>query len=139
MTCRNQSGASSMSDRFNEIFGKKRGLLSDNDTNDGTYEPWVTDKHRSAEAPTKLGLVPALHVSPEVWRIPYLQVMLQCFNRDTGLLRLMFPGSGVTVLIEGTGLEKLDDLIEERKVRSIHMFDPAIHRPVHQSPRANLS
>ena len=42
----------------------------------------------------------------------------------------MFPSSELTVFIKGRGLDKLDALLDSRKVKSIHMFDDAIHQPI---------
>ena len=74
--------------------------------------------------------MPARHVSPERWRIPYFQTILQRFNRDTGQLSLICPASGYIVFIEGRGLAELDELIDQRRAVSVHMFDEAIHHPV---------
>lgn len=120
-----------MSDRFWDHFnGQQGGLLDNGTTDDGSYQPWVAVSSHSDEMPAKLLLVPARHASPKTYRIPYLQIMLHEFNRETGQLCLMFPGSGRTVFIEGRGLEQLDELIDKRQVKSIHMFDPDIHSPV---------
>lgn len=117
-----------MSGKFWETFGEKRGDLDGNDT-DGIYQPWHTPGQHG-QAPTKLALVPARHVSPERWRIPYFQTILQRFNRDTGQLSLICPASGYIVFIEGRGLAELDELIDQRRAVSVHMFDDAIHHPV---------
>lgn len=86
--------------------------------------------HSGNEMAAKLALVPARHVSPKIWRIPYLQLIIQQFDRDTGQLTLMFPSSGMQVFIEGRGLEKLDELIENRQAKAVYMFDEAAHHPV---------
>jgi len=130
MTCLSGNRGSSMSDEFWRHYDNRRGgYLSNDDTDENAYQPWVTSSYKSGK-PDKLLLVPARHVSPETWRIPYLQVILQKLNRDTGQLCLMFPTSGMKVFIEGRGLEQLDELIELRSVKSVHMFDEAIHHPV---------
>lgn len=113
---------------FFEHYRKTGGFLNDDDTDDGTYRPWVTVAYNNP--PNKLLLVPARQVSAKTWRIPYLQVMVQEFDRETGQLCLMFPVSGMTVFLEGRGLEELDDLIERRSVKSVHMFDEALYQPV---------
>jgi len=98
-----------MSDRFWQHFNNQHGgFLDDDTTDDGRYEPWIPVASHSAERPAKLLLVPARHASPKTYRIPYLQIMLHEFDRETGQLCLMFPGSGRTVFIEGRGLEQLD-------------------------------
>lgn len=120
-----------MSDRFWETYRKQGGFLSDEETEeDGGYQPWVTSSTYGDEMPAKLLLVPARHISAEQWRIPYLQLIVQRFDRDTGQLSLLFPSSGLSVFLQGRGLDELDELIDQRRVMSVHMFDEALHHPV---------
>jgi len=117
-----------MSDsNFWNHYSQHGGHLSDEDTDDGTYRPWVTVSAHSDDKPAKLLLVPAHHVSSKTLRIPYLQLIIHELDRDTGQLCLMFPSSGMKVFLEGRGLEELDELIDTRRVKSVHMFDEAIH------------
>ena len=116
-------------DSFFDHYRKKGAFLSDEPTeDDGTYRAWrLTGTHGGANA-QKLLLVPA--GGAEQWRIPYLQTIVQRYDPQGEQLCLMFPSSDMTVFIEGRGLAELDQLIEERKVRSVHVFDEAAHQPV---------
>ena len=117
-----------MSGKLWETFGQERGTLSDHDT-DSNYQPWrLVGSHSST--PTKFALVPARHVSPERWRFPYFQTIIQKFDRTTDQLCLMLPASGYIIFMQGRGLDELDELIEQRQVVSVHMFDESIHHPI---------
>ena len=116
-------------DSFLDHYRKKGAFLSDEPTeDDGTYYAWQTMREYDGNRPGKLLLVPA--GGAERWRIPYLQTIVQRYDPQGEQLCLMFPSSDMTVFIEGRGLAELDQLIEERKVRSVHVFDEAVHQPV---------
>ena len=119
-----------MSGEFWKHHARMRGDLSENDTEDESiYQAWRVGGLRG-ETVTKLLLVPAHAANPEIWRIPYLQTILQRYDRQGGQLCLMFPSSDLMVFFEGRGLDQLDQLLDSRRVRSIHMFDPDFHHPV---------
>ena len=120
-----------MTDRENAIWRhfNQGGHLNEGHTEDeSAYRAWRDI--RPGEVAHKLFLVPSRASQAETWRIPYLQTIIQRYDRLNGQLCLMFPSSELTVFIRGRGLHQLDELIDSRKVKSIHMFDEAVHQPI---------
>lgn len=116
---------------FWEHMKRQGGLLTgDTVEEDGSYAPWRVESGYSKDAArvAKLMLVPA--AGGEIWRIPYLQTIVQRYDPRGEQLCLMLPSSNMTVFIEGRGLAELDQLIEERRVKSVHVFDPDVHPPI---------
>lgn len=116
-----------MSDEFWRHYGNSSGgFLNQGETEDEqVYQPW-----RTGNKPPKLWLHGAPVGQSQRWRLPYLQTILQRYDEATGQLCLMYPSSRTIVFMEGWGLDELDDLIEDRRVRSVHMFDPEYHYPI---------
>ena len=121
-----------MTDRnstFWQHFGQGEPLDQEHHTDaESVYRAWK--EFRKGEVAHKLLLVPSGASQAETWRIPYLQTIIQRYDRQNGQLCLMFPSSELTVFIRGRGLQPLDELIDSRKVKSIHMFDEAVHQPI---------
>ena len=120
-----------MNDRtsaFMRHYGKGGFLDNDTTEDDSVYKAW--QEGRYGEPVPKLLLVPAMAAGAETWRIPYLQTIVQRYDRQSGQLCLMMPSSELMVFIEGRGLDQLDELLDNRRIRSIHMFDETIHRPI---------
>lgn len=108
---------------------RERGHLNQEQTDDeSAYRAWV--EVLAGKTPHKLLLVPSRASQAEIWRIPYLQTIIQRYDRLNGQLCLMFPSSELTVFIRGRGLHQLDELIDSRKIKSVHMFDDSVHQPI---------
>lgn len=121
-----------MSDEFWRHFGERKGgFLSGDDTDEDErlYQPWRTNGQRHGPIP-KLLFVGAPVDQGETWRVPYLQTIDQHYDPASQQLCLMFRSSGLIVFLKGQGLQELDALIEERRIRSVHVFDPAFHHCV---------
>ncbi|MBN9890570.1 hypothetical protein, partial [Salipiger abyssi] len=73
-----------------------------------------------------LKLVPALATGEPVRQIPYLQPITIEHHRETDQLCLLCHSTGMMVFLEGRGLEELADLIAEKRVKAIFMFDAAL-------------
>ena len=91
---------------------------------DGSYRAWL--KCQQGEA-ASLKLVPLPQQGQPVRYIPYLQPMTIEYSPDTGLLCFICHSTRETVFLEGRGLEELAELLAERRVKSIHVFDAATH------------
>ena len=91
---------------------------------DGSYRAWLTCQQGDT---SNLKLVPTSHTGEATRYIPYLQPITIEYSPDTGLLCLICHGTAMMVLLEGRGLEELADLIAERRVKSIHVFDATTH------------
>lgn len=108
-----------MSGKFHEIFGDAQ--------DDGSYRAWRTVQQGSVSS---FKLVPAKGVAEPVRHIPYLQPITIEHHPDTGQLCLMCHSTGMTVFLEGRGLDELASQIAEKRVKSIHVFDEGVHQPV---------
>lgn len=107
-----------MSGKFHEIFGETH--------DDGSYRAWRTVQQGAVSS---FKLVPATGAAEPVRHIPYLQPITIEHHPETGQLCLMCHSTGMTVFLEGRGLDDLADQIAEKRVKSIHVFDPATHAP----------
>lgn len=87
---------------------------------DATYRAWEQCQQGSV---MNLKLVPAYATGEPVRQIPYLQPITIEHHRDTDQLCLMCHSTGMIVFLEGRGLEALADLIAEKRVKAINMFD----------------
>ena len=114
--------------KFWEYFGEGGHLEQGRKEDESVYRAWR--EVISAKGSQKLLLVPSEASQAETWRIPYMQTIIQRYDRLNGQLCLMLPSSELTVFIRGRGLQPLDELIDSRKVKSIHMFDDAVHQPI---------
>lgn len=106
-----------MSNRIQSILG---GAAPE----DGSYRAWLTCQQGDAAS---LKLVPLPRGGQTVRYVPYLQPMTIEYSPDTGLLCFICHSTGETVFLEGRGLEELADLLAERRVKSIHVFDATAH------------
>ena len=104
-----------MSGKFHEMFGL-------DDQEDGTYRAWRTCQQGSV---MNLKLVPATHTGEPVRQIPYLQPITIEHHRETDQLCLLCHSTGMVVFLEGRGLAELADLIAEKRIKAIFMFDAA--------------
>ncbi len=91
---------------------------------DGSYRAWLTCQQGEV---ANLKLIPLPRSGQTVRYVPYLQPMTIEYSPDTGLLCFICHSTGETVFLEGRGLEELADLLAERRVKSIHVFDAAAH------------
>ena len=91
---------------------------------DGSYRAWLKCQQGDT---SNLKLVPASHTGEATRYVPYLQPITIEYSPDTGLLCLICHGTAMMVFLEGRRLEELADLIAERRVKSIHVYDPATH------------
>jgi len=87
---------------------------------DGRYRPWMIGK---AGTFASFKLLPAVSTGLKRYRIPYLQPITTWISIEETELALFCPASELTVYLEGEGLGELDDLISERRIRSIHGYD----------------
>ena len=111
-----------MSDRFRSRFpfGEEK--------QEGIYRAWIDCQQGEA---ANLKLVPASGGTDPVRQIPYLQPITIEHHPQTGQLCLLCHSTGMTVFIEGQGLDYLADLIAEKRVRSIHVYDSETHQHEH--------
>ena len=96
-----------MTDRnsaFWQHFGQGGHLNEGHTDDESAYRAWID--LLAGEVAHKLLLVPSRASQAETWRIPYLQTIIQRYDRQNGQLCLMFPSSELTVLIKGSGLDK---------------------------------
>ena len=110
-----------MSGSFREFYSRARNPFMDED--DGSYRPW--DGCQQGDA-IHLKFVPARSASRYIWQVPYLQPMTIRFDQETDQLCLLCHSTGMTVTLEGRGLEQLGDLIAEKRVRTVYQFDPGL-------------
>lgn len=96
----------------------------DTDEDDGTYRAW---KYGQQGSVSNLKLVPATATGDPVRHIPYLQAITVEYHRDTEQLCLLCHSTGMAVFMEGHGLEELADLIGEKRVSAVYMFDQMKH------------
>lgn len=89
---------------------------------DGSYRAWLTCQQGDSAT---LKIIPIAGKGQPVRYIPYLQPMSVEYSPDTGLLCFICHSTSETVFLEGRGLEELAELIAERRVKSIHVFDAA--------------
>lgn len=94
--------------------------------NDGSYRAWLTCQQGEA---SNLKIVPAASTSEKVRYIPYLQPITIEYSPDTGQLCLICHGTTMMIFLEGRGLEELADLIGEKRIRAIHVYDSAKYTP----------
>lgn len=99
--------------RFQEVFGRDA-------QDDGSYRAWRTCQQGSV---MNFKIVPAHDTGQPVRQIPYLQPITIEHHRDTDQLCLLCHSTGMSVFLEGRGLEELADLIAEKRVKVITMFD----------------
>ena len=59
--------------------------------------------------------------------IPYLQPITIEYHRKTGQLCLLCHSTGMTVFLDGRGLAELAKQIAEKRVKSVHVFNPQKH------------
>ncbi len=93
---------------------------------DGTYRPWRTCQQGST---MYLKLVPTKGSGEKTWYIPYLQAISIELSEDKTQLCLLCHSTDMAIFIEGRGLDDLAQQISEKRVKSIHVFDPATHAP----------
>ena len=100
---------------------------------DGSYRAWVTCAQGKSAS---FKIVPATGSGTPIRTIPYLQTITTEFYPDSGQLCLICHGTAMVIFIEGRGLEELADLIAEKRVREIHVYDPAKYpaSPDNQQP-----
>ena len=110
-----------MSGSFLDRYGATDPFDSEDD---GTYLPWVTCQQGAV---INLKIVPAQSTGEPVRHIPYLQPITIEHHRATDQLCLLCHSTGMTISIEGRGLEELSDLIAEKRIKVITVFDPAIY------------
>ncbi len=91
---------------------------------DGSYRAWRTVQQGSVSS---FKIVPAKGAAEPVRHIPYLQPITIELHSESGQLCLMCHSTSMTVFLEGRGLDELADQIAEKRVKSIHVFDPATH------------
>ena len=108
------------------MSNKLQHILGQVQHDDGSYRAWLTCQQGDT---SNLKLVPTSHTGEATRYIPYLQPITIEYSPDTGLLCLICHGTAMMVFLEGQGLEELADLIAERRVKSIHVFDAAAHPP----------
>lgn len=106
-----------MSDSFREHYANRFA------EDDGSYRAWEKCQQGSV---MNLKLVPATFTGEPVRQIPYLQPITIEHHRETDQLCLLCHSTGMTLFLEGRGLEALADLIAEKRVKAITMFDPNI-------------
>ena len=109
-----------MSGSFREHYARMGNPFAEDD---GSYKPWEKCQQGSV---MNLKLVPATSTGEPVRQIPYLQPITIEHHRETDQLCLLCHGTGMTLFLEGRGLEALADLIAEKRVKTITMFDPNI-------------
>jgi len=91
---------------------------------DGSYRAWLKCQQGDAAS---LKLVPLPRQGQPMRYIPYLQPMTIEYSPDTGLLCFICHSTRETVFLEGRGLEELAELLAERRVKSVHVFDATTH------------
>ena len=107
---------------MSDDFRSKFGLIDQDD--DKTYRAWRTCQQG---ATMYIKLVPAKGLDQSTWFIPYLQTISLQLNEDASTLCLLCHSTGMTIFIEGTEMEDLAAQISDKRVKSIHVFDPASH------------
>lgn len=90
---------------------------------DGTYHAWQSCQQGSVMG---FKLVPARATGEPIRQIPYLQPITIEYHRDTDQLCLLCHSTGMTVFLEGRGLQGLADMIAEKRVKAVFMFDPEL-------------
>lgn len=95
---------------------------------DGTYQAWQTCQQGSV---MNLKIVPNRSTGEPVRHIPYLQPITIEHHRESDQLCLLCHSTGMKIFFEGRGLEELGDLISEKRIKVITMFDATIW----QNPR----
>jgi len=106
-----------MSDSYRHFFGQ-------DDQDDGSYQAWRTCQQGHV---INFKIVPTFSTGEPVRQIPYLQPITIEHHRDTDQLCLLCHSTGMTVFLEGRGLEGLGDLIAEKRIKAVYMFDPNLH------------
>ena len=91
---------------------------------DGSYRAWVTCAKGTAPS---FKIVPAISSGMPTRGIPYLQAITTEFYPQSEQLCLICHGTAMLIFIEGRGLEKLADLIGERCIHTISVYDPEKH------------
>ena len=89
-----------------------------------TFQPWEQSKTGIVR---DLVFVPAPGCGELKRGESYLQVITWELSEDETELVLMFHTSGQIVRILGVGLSELADLVVEKKVRAVRVFDAATH------------
>lgn len=106
--------------------GRKDPLGEQRDQEDGAYHAWQSCQQGSVMG---FKLVPTISTGEPIRQIPYLQPITIEYHRDTEQLCLLCHSTGMTVFLEGRGLQELADLIAEKRIKSIVMFDPDLWPP----------
>lgn len=119
-----------MSGSFRDFYSRPRNPFMDED--DGSYRAWEPCAQGDA---INLKFVPARSASRYSWQVPYLQPITIRHDQETDQLCLLCHSTGTTVILEGRGLELLGDLIAEKRVKLVRMFDPDLWpEPGNESP-----
>lgn len=113
-----------MSGSFREFYSRARNPYGEED--DGAYRAWEPCQQGDV---INLKFVPARSASRYVWQVPYLQPMTIRHDRETDQLCLICHSTGMTIMLEGRGLEQLANLIGEKRVRAVYQFDADIYPP----------
>ena len=90
------------------------------------YEPW---KLRTKSDVRDIRFVPAGGPDQRIRMLSYIQIIDQELHGDATQLALQFRTSGVVVFIEGKGLDGLSEQISEKRVQSVHVYDPETDGP----------
>ena len=113
-----------MSGSFKDFYSRNNNPFGDEE--DGTYRPWEMCQQGDAQY---LKLVPARTSSAYVWRVPYLQPLTIRHDLATGQLCILCYSTATMIVLEGRGLDQLADLIAEKRIKTVHQFDPDIYPP----------
>jgi len=106
------------------MSGSFQGLFGRDEQDDGSYHAWRTCQQGNV---INFKIVPTFSTGEPVRQIPYLQPITIEHHRDTDQLCLLCHSTGMTIFLEGRGLEELGDLIAEKRIKAVHMFDPELH------------
>lgn len=112
-----------MSDSFNRFYRRASNPFAD-DADDGSYRPW--DGCQQGDV-INLKFVPARAAGRYVWQVPYLQPITIRHDQETDQLCLLCHSTGMTVMLEGRGLDQLADMIGEKRVRAVYQFDAELY------------
>ena len=95
---------------------------------DYIYRAWIAEsQHTQGPVPFSCKIITA--GDAEDWNIPYMQNIFTRHDPQSGQVGLLCPSAGINVFIDGTGLDLLGDLVAQKKVHSIHQFDPTRYHP----------
>lgn len=105
-------------------WGRNNPFEPEND--EANYRAWTSCQQGHCAA---FELIPTNASGEPDRAIPYLQPITTEHYAESGQLCLMCHGTGMMIFFEGRGLDELDNQLAERRVKSIHVFDPAVHAP----------